>query len=292
MADSLSQLSNAVEHLGFGCVALTHQPTQRHAMRLLTTAMEAGICHFDTAPSYGSGYSEILLGKFAQKNRERIKIATKVGTTFPPISVPPSVALPLHAIRRFVRSLKSAPTHRYNPKPQLLAHRIIDLSAVSGSVEGSLSRLQCDRIDLLLLHETLPTFLTEEARDYLFDLRRSGTVGKLGVAANGANYFNLSQSDLKGWDVLQYEYGEAWPRHFELPRLFPQQEHIFHSCLRPSSSGEIFDPGQRLSKILANHPEASLLFSTRKPERIESNVEAIDRSLKNLTQTEKDGPCR
>ena len=42
-------------------------------------ALELGITFFDTAPTYGDGTSEILLGQALKADRDRVAIATKVG---------------------------------------------------------------------------------------------------------------------------------------------------------------------------------------------------------------------
>jgi aryl-alcohol dehydrogenase-like predicted oxidoreductase len=42
-------------------------------------ALECGITFFDTAPSYGDGASETLLGRALKADRDRVAIATKVG---------------------------------------------------------------------------------------------------------------------------------------------------------------------------------------------------------------------
>jgi len=51
------------------------------ADRLTTVrrALELGITFFDTAPTYGDGASEILLGQALKADRDRVAIATKVG---------------------------------------------------------------------------------------------------------------------------------------------------------------------------------------------------------------------
>lgn len=259
--------------MGFGCVALTHQPTRRHAIRLLESAWESGIRYFDTAPSYGSGYSEALLGDFAQNHRQEIKIATKVGGFVPPLRIPPALALPLHALRRKIRStMRPISKVDNHSEAQLIEPWPMNREFVAASVEGSLQRMQVDRIDVLLLHEALPTFLTPDAREYLFDLKNRGIVNELGVAANGVNYFSLSSADLNGWDVLQYEYGNRWEKHRKLPDLFPEQRHVFHSSLRDFSPQPESSIGHHFASILTSHKNSSILFSTRSSQRVRANV--------------------
>src|SRR3989442_7076011 len=59
--------------------AAEHEATVRRAL-------ERGITFFDTAPTYGDGESERLLGRALPAHRERLAIATKGG----PLHAPPA----------------------------------------------------------------------------------------------------------------------------------------------------------------------------------------------------------
>jgi myo-inositol catabolism protein IolS len=70
--------------LGFGAWAVggtgwgaTSAETDRFAA--VARALESGITFFDTAPTYGDGASEILLGQALKGDRDQVAIATKVG---------------------------------------------------------------------------------------------------------------------------------------------------------------------------------------------------------------------
>jgi aryl-alcohol dehydrogenase-like predicted oxidoreductase len=70
--------------LGFGAWALGGTgwgATSAESDRLAAVhrALELGITFFDTAPSYGDGASESLLGRALKGDRDRVAIATKVG---------------------------------------------------------------------------------------------------------------------------------------------------------------------------------------------------------------------
>lgn len=70
--------------LGFGAWAVggtAWGAASAEADRLATVrrAFERGITFFDTAPTYGDGASEILLGRALRTDRDRVAIATKVG---------------------------------------------------------------------------------------------------------------------------------------------------------------------------------------------------------------------
>lgn len=70
--------------LGFGAWAVGGTgwgPAAARSERYATVArgLERGITFFDTAPAYGDGDSETLLGEVLRADRERVTLATKVG---------------------------------------------------------------------------------------------------------------------------------------------------------------------------------------------------------------------
>ena len=85
------------------------------AVRLVHAALDAGCNYFDTAPNYGRGTSETLLGKALLGRRAEVVISSKVG-------------------------------HQADGRTDYAADKI------APSVEGSLRRLRTDTIDILLLH--------------------------------------------------------------------------------------------------------------------------------------------
>jgi len=52
--------------VGFGCSSLTGTGP-RNANRVLQTAFDAGVRHFDTARYYGYGEGEGILGRFSEE---------------------------------------------------------------------------------------------------------------------------------------------------------------------------------------------------------------------------------
>lgn len=70
--------------LGFGGWALGGQawgpgPSERDRLAAIERALERGITFFDTAPAYGAGASESLLGRALKAHRPHVTLATKVG---------------------------------------------------------------------------------------------------------------------------------------------------------------------------------------------------------------------
>src|SRR6266487_2145857 len=70
--------------LGFGGWAVVGAgwgaaTAERDRFAAVARALERGVSFFDTAPAYGDGASEALLGRALRPDRDRVAIATKVG---------------------------------------------------------------------------------------------------------------------------------------------------------------------------------------------------------------------
>ena len=78
-----------VTTLGFGGATLSGMfgtdvtPTQ--AIATVTAALEAGVGYFDTAPHYGFGRSEHLMGDALRFRHDDVVISTKVGRLLRPV---------------------------------------------------------------------------------------------------------------------------------------------------------------------------------------------------------------
>lgn len=134
-------------------------------------AWAAGIRYFDTAPHYGLGLSERRLGTALEgRARADFTVSTKVGRVLVPA---PDLAGTQDPAGFLVPA-----THR----------RVWDFSrdGVLRSLEGSLSRLGLDRVDVMYLHD--PDEHEEQARGEalpaLLDLRDQGVIGAVGVGMN------------------------------------------------------------------------------------------------------------
>ncbi|MDX6766593.1 MAG: aldo/keto reductase [Candidatus Methylacidiphilales bacterium] len=114
----------------------------REAMAVVHQAVEGGCRFFDTAPGYGGGRSESLLGEALKPYRDQVVICTKFG-------------------------------HDAEGGSNFEA------MAVEPSLSASLRRLQTDRVEVLLLHNP-PFELLTGAGDALFqELERLKTGGLL-----------------------------------------------------------------------------------------------------------------
>ena len=174
----------AVSSLGIGCARIggIFQQDAASFVRVLRTALDAGINFFDTADMYSQGESEKLLGRALSGARDRAVIATKAGFLLParrrliarakPLVRPLIRALGLRRVS-LPASVRGAPTQDFSP------------GHLRRAVEGSLRRLRTDRIDLFQLHSP-PTAVIERG-DWLPVLQRLQGEGKIlhyGVACD------------------------------------------------------------------------------------------------------------
>ncbi len=135
--------------LGFGSAPLGNMfrdIPEEEALSTVEAAWAAGTRYFDTAPFYGSGLSEIRLGKvISKKNRDDYVLSTKVG-------------------RAILDKLIDGPQEfgekgtlfKYGRKNEI----IYDYSAdgTKKSIEDSLKRLGVDRIDFVWIHDIAQDF--------------------------------------------------------------------------------------------------------------------------------------
>lgn len=138
------------------------------AHEAVEAAWQAGIRFFDTAPLYGHGLAEQLLGTVLRtKPREDFVISTKVG--------------------RLLRAGAPAePGQAFMGTPPV--NPVFDFSydATMRSVEESLERLGLDRVDILLIHDPDDHFdeALHGAYPALDRLRSEGTVKAIGAGMN------------------------------------------------------------------------------------------------------------
>jgi aryl-alcohol dehydrogenase-like predicted oxidoreductase len=144
----------SVGAIGLGCMSFSPtyggfegvDPTE-----VIGRAIDLGVTLLDTADVYGPHTSELAVGKAIAGRRDDVKIATKFGiVSGPGGGQPPAV----------------------NGRPEY----------VRSSVEGSLSRLGIDHIDLYYQHRADPDVPIEETVGAMAELVKEGKVGNLGLS--------------------------------------------------------------------------------------------------------------
>ena len=270
--------------LGFGTASISSMRSYGEVMKLLNAAYSEGIRHFDTAPLYGRGYSEKLMGEFAKHKRQNLLIATKFGLGSPDrIRIPPSLALPLNYYSKKWRGVQPTTLPAAVIETNELPYRCIRLHDVKNSLEASLQRLQTNYVDYYFLHEALPGFLEPGVLEFLLLQKEKGRIRFLGVATGAANLVNVNSSDFDNWDILQYEAG---PLHEKLQHKYPNKQHFLHSALKDIGNwrGEPGIPtdergGFLLARYSKTNGSGKLLFSTRRINVLHKNLQAFQKYI-------------
>ncbi|WP_305969022.1 MULTISPECIES: aldo/keto reductase [unclassified Mameliella] len=163
--------------LGTAALAGLYRPVSKTAVQeVLTTAWDSGIRYFDTAPHYGNGAAESLIGDFL-RDRDGWILSTKVGRVLTPDPAPPAVVNGFHNGRPFRQAFDF--TH----------------DGIMRSVEDSFQRLGLNRIDILYVHDIGDPGAgtdTPDHRAQLLDsgakalerLKADGTVKAIGLGVN------------------------------------------------------------------------------------------------------------
>ena len=129
------------------------------------TAIDAGINCIDTAPVYGFGLSEELVGDAIQGRRDEVIVATKCG---------------------LVWDGREGGTHYFDTVDaagrELAVFRCLRKSSIMGECEDSLRRLKVDVIDLYQCHWPDPGTPIDETMDALLTLRQQGKIRAFGVS--------------------------------------------------------------------------------------------------------------
>jgi D-threo-aldose 1-dehydrogenase len=146
--------------LVFGCgpIGARGDAGRAESLSALSAAWAGGIRHFDTAPSYGDGAGERLLGEALRMwPRDQVSVSTKVGR-----------------VRMAIADPYGTDTTRREPLFDFTA------TAVKRGVGESLDRLGVDRVDTVFVHD--PDNHLDIARAESFPaLRELPEVGAVGV---------------------------------------------------------------------------------------------------------------
>lgn len=136
------------------------------AIRAIHAALDQGINLIDTAPIYGFGHSEVIVGRALKGRRDRAVIATKCGMVCNTRAGEPKF-----------RSTAQGPSEHGHIEVQIYNHP----DSIRREVESSLLRLQTDHIDLYQTHWQESTTPIEETMGALVRLREEGKIRAIGV---------------------------------------------------------------------------------------------------------------
>jgi aryl-alcohol dehydrogenase-like predicted oxidoreductase len=179
------------------------------SIRAIHRALDLGVTHIDTAEIYGPFHSEELVGQAIKDRREQVVVATKFG---------------------------------------LVSHSgggpgVIDSSPanIRAAVEGSLTRLGVDHIDLYYQHRVDPNTPIEEAVGALAELVAEGKVLHIGLSEASPDTIRRAHA-VHPVAALQTEYS-LWTRDAEA-ELLPLLRELGIGFVAYSPLGHGFLTGQ------------------------------------------------
>jgi len=148
----------------------------------IRASIDEGVSLIDTAPAYGKGLSEEIVGKAIKGRRDKVVLATKLGLVW--------------------HTKKGNHFFDYDGAP---VHRYLGADSVVYEVEQSLRRLGTDHIDHYITHWQDPTTPVTETMEALDRLKTQGKIRSIGAS-------NVSVGDVKAYlaagrlDAVQQEY--------------------------------------------------------------------------------------
>ena len=182
-----------VSPIGLGCMNICHAygnpPPPEQAERLLLTALDAGVTHFDTAALYGFGLSEKMVGKALSAHRKRFTLASKCGMQ----------GVDVKGDGSLVRVIDGRP------------------ATLRQTCEDALRRLKTDVIDLYYLHRWDKKVPIEDSVGGLSDLVRAGKIRSIGLSEVSANTLRKAHA-VHPIAAVQTEYS-LWTRNPEIAVL-------------------------------------------------------------------------
>lgn len=142
---------------------------EEQSIKGVQAAIDHGVSLVDTAPAYGMGKSEELVGKAIQGRRDKVILSTKCGLAW--------------------HTQKGNHFFDQAGKP---VHRYLGAESIAYEVEQSLQRLGTDYIDHYITHWQDPTTPIADTLEGLLKLKEQGKIRSIGVS-------NVNVDELKAY---------------------------------------------------------------------------------------------
>jgi aryl-alcohol dehydrogenase-like predicted oxidoreductase len=214
---------------------------------LLRAAVERGVTFFDTAEVYGPFTNEELVGEALAPFRGQVIIATKFGFDLNPKFDP--------------RGMQGSPA--LNSRPE----------HIKQAVEGSLTRLKVETIDLLYQHRVDPNVPIEDVAGAVKDLIREGKVKHFGLSEAGVQTIRCAHA-VQPLTALQSEYS-LWTRGPE-KEVLPTLEELGIGFVPYSPLGKGFLTGKMDEKTTFDGSDFRNTLPRFTSEALKANQALID----------------
>lgn len=286
--------------LGFGCSSLT-SVGRKQALRLLESAFDAGVRHFDVARYYGYGEAESILGDFAKSRRTQVTVTTKFGIDPPRRTSALRIVLRVgRQILRFVPSARKSVQHRVSSV--LVKGNAFSVADAQRNLETSLRELGTEYIDFYLLHDYVPgNGSSDELVAFLRQAVSAGKIRHFGLGTSIESVIQAADTEPDLCGVLQFQNSVLTRNGEKLSsRALPRGLVITHGALGGTYhtvSSFLKDGKNRIKEwsgalgldcsdentlaalLLVYAKEANpgglVLFSARSSDRIRSNAKSV-----------------
>ncbi|MDO4550313.1 MAG: aldo/keto reductase [Planctomycetia bacterium] len=188
--------------IGMGCWAIGGWmwggTEEKDSISAIHAALDVGINFFDTAPMYGYGRSEEILGRaLVGRPRDQVVLATKCGLICSQEDWPEGKG-EFH----FYATENGAGN---GARSDFRVYKYLRPESIREELESSLRRLKTDYVDLYQTHWQDHTSKIAETMETLLDLKREGKIRAIGVS-------NIQKSELDEYfacgqvDAIQERY--------------------------------------------------------------------------------------
>jgi aryl-alcohol dehydrogenase-like predicted oxidoreductase len=178
--------------------------SEEEALALMDAAFVAGVNFFDTAASYGGGRSESWIGRWLSERGTPVLLSTKV-----------------------YWSVRGDPADHGLSRERILRE-----------LDGSLSRLGVERVDMYLTHEPDPETPIEETLRALDELQRSGKIGAIGASNLDGEQLQEALDTSSGCGFARFDWVQ---NEYSLLRRGPEQD-VLPVCAREGLGFTPFGP--------------------------------------------------
>lgn len=284
-----------INQLIFGTARVTGGVDAIAAEQLLQLALDGGIRHIDTAPTYGLGTAEGVVGAALAKRRN-VAVTAKVGLPHPRYGYAKSWA---RRLKRHFRPPTSGLIATFTPpvEPDAAAtKRDWDPEFLTRSFARTRQALRRNSVDLLLLHEAYAEDARQPVLDWLFEQQTLGLARKVGFS-HGKGFGLRADRSFPPHYVAQCAIDPAW---FERDAIRPKRPLILHSIaqtvdwvtrsdrlvaarLERAAAGLTDSPSLWKSALLATSfailhhrmPEVSFIFATTDEKRLQEFLKFV-----------------
>ncbi len=236
---------------------------ENDAIDAINTAIDSGMTSIDTAPIYGFGKSEEIVGNVIKDKRDKVEILTKYGL-------------------RWDTDKGSFYFKSANSKDEEVSiHRYAGPESIIQECENSLKRLKTDYIDLYQIHWHDPTTPIDDTMEAINKLKKDGKILTAGVS-------NYTSDQMKEADGITEIVTNQVPYSMVLRDI---EKELVPYCLQNGKGILAYSPLQRgvlTGKITTGYPFNPGDHRPQTPYFKEPNLSRINEFLKRIEPIARD----